>query len=251
MSPLFGDALLYINFSMKILSWNILHGGGKRAPDILDAIAKEAPDIVTLQEFRHGSSQHVLLEGLTKMGLDEQYVPDTNSARDNSVIIASKYSFQANIFPRDSELPARAIRAFFPDLAELNLIAAHLPQKQKQPPYLHALNDLEAYFLEENSLIIGDLNTGIPFEDSETKSFEHTFLFQQLLRDGWVDAWRSRNKDKREYTWISTKQKNGFRYDHALVSEKLNKAIIDIRYDHEVRLSKISDHSFMVIEFDL
>ena len=236
---------------MKILSWNILHGGGKRAPKILDIIAKEDPDIVTLQEFRHGSSKQILLDGLKQIGLDEQYVPDTNSARDNSVIIASKYSFQANIFPRDSELPARAIRAFFPDLAELNLIAAHLPQKQKQPPYLHALIDLEDFFLEENSVIIGDLNTGIPFEDSETKSFEHTFLFQQLLRDGWVDAWRSRNKDKREFTWISTKQKNGFRYDHALVSPELNQQITSIQYNHEVRLNGISDHSLLIVEFEL
>jgi len=236
---------------MKILSWNILHGGGQRANDILDAIEKEQPDIVTLQEFRQGSSKQVLLDGLADMGLDEQYVPDTNSARDNTVIIASKYNFQANVFPRDSVLPARAIRAFFPDLAELNLIAAHLPQKQKQPPYLHALIDLEDYFLEENSVIIGDLNTGTPFEDSETKSFEHTFLFQQLLRNGWVDAWRSRNKDKREFTWISTKQKNGFRYDHALVSPMLNQNITSIQYNHEVRLNGVSDHSLLIVEFEL
>ncbi len=233
---------------MKILSWNILHGGGKRAPDILDAIEKEQPDIVTLQEFRHGSSKQVLLEGLAKMGLDEQYVPETNSARDNSLIIASSYNFQATVFPRNTPLPARAIRAFFPDLGELNLIAAHLPQKKKQPPYLHALIDLDKDFLNENSLIIGDLNTGIPFEDSETKSFEHTFLFQQLLRDGWVDAWRSRHKNKQEFTWISTKQKNGFRYDHALVSASLDEKTIRVTYNHEVRLNGISDHSYIVLE---
>lgn len=236
---------------MKILSWNILHGGGKRAPDILNIISKEDPDIVTLQEFRHGSSKQVLLDGLTKMGLDEQFVPKTNSARDNSIIIASKYSFQANIFPKDSAIPARAIRAFFPDLAELNLIATHLPQKQKQPPYLHALLDLDKNFLSENSLIIGDLNTGIPFEDSETKSFEHTYLFQQLLRDGWIDAWRSRNKNKREFTWISTKQKNGFRYDHALASTSFNNVITEIRYNHDVRLNGISDHSLIVVDVEL
>ena len=236
---------------MKILSWNILHGGGKRAPDIIEAIAKEDPDIVTLQEFRHGSSKQVLLNGLADLGLDEQYVPDTSSARDNTVIIASKYNFQATIFPRDSELPARAIRAFFPDLAELNLIAAHLPQKAKQPPYLHALIDLGKDFLSENSLIIGDLNTGIPFEDSETKSFEHTFLFQQLLRNGWVDAWRSRNPKKREFTWISTKQKNGFRYDHALASSILNEKISATKYNHEVRLNGISDHSYLLVDIDL
>lgn len=233
---------------MKILSWNILHGGGQRAQDILDAIEKEAPDIVTLQEFRHGTSKKILLEGLAKIGLDEQFVPETTSARDNSLIIASSYNFQATIFPRDEPIPARAIRAFFPDLAELNLIAAHIPQKKKQPPYLHALIELDNDFLAENSLIIGDLNIGIPFEDSETKSFEHTFLFQQLLRDGWVDTWRSRNPKAREYTWISTKQKNGFRYDHALASTEFNEKIKEVRYNHQVRLEGTSDHSMLVIE---
>ncbi len=235
---------------MKILSWNILHGGGKRAHDILDVIQKEQPDIVTLQEFRHGSSKEILLQGLARMGLDELYVPETSSARDNSLIIASSYHFQAQIFPKGGDFPARAIRAFFPDLSELNLIAVHLPQKKKQPPYLHALIDLDNVFLAENSLIIGDMNCGIPFEDSETKSFEHTFLFQQLLRDGWVDAWRSRNQNKREFTWISTKQKNGFRYDHALVSSRFNDKIKSVHYDHEVRLNGVSDHSLLVIETD-
>ena len=236
---------------MKILSWNILHGGGKRALDILEAIENEQPDIVTLQEFRHGSSKQVLLDGLNEMGLDEQFIPDTNSARDNSLIIASSYNFQATVFPNGSELPARAIRAFFPDLAELNLIAAHLPQKSKQPPYLNALNELDGDYLIENSVIIGDLNCGIPFEDSETKSFEHTYLFQQLLSDGWVDAWRSRNKSKREFTWISTKQKNGFRYDHALVSSCLDDKISDISYNHDVRLNKLSDHSYLIVDISL
>jgi len=233
---------------MKILSWNILHGGGQRAHDILDAIEKEKPDIVTLQEFRHGRSKEILLQGLAKMGLDEQFTPETNSARDNSLIIASSYHFQAQIFPKNEPIPARAIRAFFPDLGELNLIAVHLPQKKKQPPYLHALIDLDKDFLAENSLIIGDMNCGIPFEDSETKSFEHTFLFQQLLRDGWVDTWRSRNRNKREFTWISTKQKNGFRYDHALASKDFNTSIQSVYYNHEVRLNKLSDHSYIVLE---
>ncbi len=236
---------------MRILSWNILHGGGKRAYDILEAIEKEQPDIITLQEFRHGSSKQVLLDGLKHMGLDEQYVPETTSARDNSLIIASKYHFQAQIFPKGSDIPARAIRAFFPDLAELNLIAVHLPQKKKQPPYLHALIDLDKTFLQENSLIIGDMNCGIPFEDSETKSFEHTVMFQQLLRDGWVDAWRSRNPEKREYTWISSKQKNGFRYDHALASSELDQKIRQIYYNHDVRMNTISDHSLLIVDIDL
>lgn len=57
---------------------------------------------------------------------------------------------------------------------------------------------MDKAFLAEDSLIIGDLKYSIPFEDSETKTFEHTHLFQQLLREEWFDAWRSRSK-KRKY----------------------------------------------------
>ena len=62
---------------MKVLSWNILHCCDKHATDILDAIEKEQDGIINLQEFRHDSSQQVLLDGLNEMELDEQFVPET------------------------------------------------------------------------------------------------------------------------------------------------------------------------------
>jgi len=104
--------------------------------------------------------------------------------------------------------------------------------------------------MQDSSLIIGDINCGIPFEDSQTKSFYATHLFQEMLRKGWIDAWRSRNPDAREYTWISNGKKNGYRYDHALVSEPLNDRISSIAYDHDVREDGRSDHSLIVIDID-
>ncbi len=234
---------------MKILSWNILHGGGKRSGEILAYIRQQQPDIVTLQEFRHNASSAALLEGLAAMGLDEQFAPPTPSARDNTLIIAANSPFQAQIFPKTAPPPARAIRAFFPDLGELNLLAAHLPQKKKQPPYLHALLDLDPALRRENSLIIGDLNIGIPFEDSQTRSFEHHHLFRQLLNQGWVDAWRSRNPGKQTFSWLSTQHRNGFRYDHALASPPLDPRIETIDYDHQVREHGLSDHSSLILTF--
>ena len=233
---------------MNIVSWNILHGGGKRAPGILLAIEKHQPDIVTLQEFRHGASKQPLLDGLADMGLREQFVPEVASARDNSLIIAARRDFQAMTFPAGHPPPARAIKVYFPDGGGLNLLAVHLPQKKKQPPFLHALLELDPYHLEEDSLLIGDFNCGIPFEDSETKTFEHTHLFQQLLRQGWIDAWRARNPDKREYSWFSTRLKNGYCYDHALFSPRLNQRVENVYYDHGVREAGLSDHSLLKVE---
>ena len=51
---------------MRLLSWNILHGGGSRRPAIAEAIAALAADVVLLQEVRawDGRGPDPLLEGL-------------------------------------------------------------------------------------------------------------------------------------------------------------------------------------------
>ena len=237
--------------SIRLLSWNILHGGGKRTRAILDAIDAEKPDIITLQEFRNGASRAEMVDGLTEMGFKHLFIPETSSNRDNTVIIASKFPFAAALFPESDsgEEGANAILATFDTPMKLALFAVHLPHKQKQLPYFEALLDLPKKFREQASVIIGDFNCGIPFEDSETKSFYATHLFQQLLRDGWIDAWRSRNKKSREFTWISTKQQNGFRYDHALVSTDFDQRISNVSYQHEVRLAGTSDHSMLIVDW--
>ena len=236
--------------SIKLLSWNILHGGGKRTRAILDAIKAEQPDIVTLQEFRNGSNRYEMIDGLSALGLKHQFIPETSSNRDNTVIVASKFPFEASMFAEGSsnDKGANVIQASFDAPFKLTLFAVHLPHKQKQLPYFEALLDLPKTMLEGSSVMMGDFNCGIPFEDSETKSFYATHLFQQLLRDGWIDAWRSRNAKAREFTWISTKQQNGFRYDHALVSPDFDSKISHIEYQHDVRLSGTSDHSMLLIE---
>ena len=80
--------------------------------------------------------------------------------------------------------------------------------------------------------------------------FYATQLFQQLLLDGWHDAWRERHPEAREFTWISTRKSNGFRYDHALASKVLNEKILNVQYDHLAREDKASDHSLMIVDID-
>ena len=236
---------------LRILSWNILHGGGVRCEKILSYIEKHEPDIVTLQEFRHGSSKAVLLDGLKACGLETVFAPETNSARENSLIVAANLPMKASTFP-DNTIPARAIKASIevsPEI-DMNLIAVHFPQKKAQLPLFHALQELPDSWLNGFSLLVGDFNCGIPFVDSETKTFYATQLFQQLLLDGWHDAWRERHPEAREFTWISTRKSNGFRYDHALASKVLNEKILNVQYDHLAREDKASDHSLMIVDID-
>ncbi len=225
----------------RIVSWNILHGGGRRMDGILDTIAGHKPDILTLQEVRRGAHDDTLVSGLQAQGFSQIHLPETKDAKENTILIAARAPFDVEDFP-DADGPTHILRARFDDLT---LYPLHFPQKKAQVPLFHALLDLP---VEGEALLIGDLNCGIPFEDSDTKTFANTHLFQQLLVQGWVDTWRSRHGDAREYTWVSAKRQNGFRYDHALATPALDARISAVQYDHEPRLSKVSDHSAIVLD---
>lgn len=227
----------------KILSWNILHGGGRRMDAILDAIAGHKPDILTLQEVRRGAHEDTLVSGLQQQGFSQIHIPETDDAKENTILIAAREPFDVEGFPDDGS-PTHILRAQFDGLTAYPL---HFPQKKAQVPLFHALLELP---VDSAALLIGDLNCGIPFEDSDTKTFANTHLFQRLLVQGWSDIWRSRNPDAREFTWISAKRKNGFRYDHALATPALDKRISDVQYDHEPRITKVSDHSILTVNID-
>ena len=231
------------NLMTRILSWNIMHGGGSRLPGILDAIEDHAPDIVTLQEVRRGKAEPVLREGLEAMGFAHIHLPETAEARENTILIAAREPFEAQRWP-DANGQCHDLCAEFDGLT---LHALHFPQKKAQLPLFHALLDLPT---DGRALLIGDMNCGIPFEDSDTKTFQNTHLFQRLLAHGWTDLWRDRHPQAREYSWVSAKRGNGFRYDHALATASLDRRVRDVRYDHAVRESKLSDHSALIVDLE-
>jgi exonuclease III len=243
---------------MRILSWNILHGGGSRTSSILEAIARHDPDLLTLQEVRDAEGRHPLLQGLDELGFRHRVLSPTSSPRENGVLVAARRPFQAAPFPDDTasvpHRPAGAVYAlrchFDGEGAEppLELIAVRFPQKQAQVPLFEALLALPSDWLLGSSLLLGDFNCGIPFEDSDTRTFVCTAWFQQLLCQGWIDAWRRRHPQVREFSWFSRPQGHGFRYDHALVSPELDQRITAVTYDHEVRTEGHSDHSALLLE---
>ena len=242
---------------MRILSWNILQGGGRRTDNILATIQSHQPDIVALQEFRHSSSKAKLIEGLEELGLSHNYIPDTTEATTHTVALFSYYPIECKPLKPEPENSTDAVLALQANISiidseepDIDLITLHLPHKQKQLPYFKALQNLTAQLKDRHAIMIGDFNCGIPFEDSETKSFYATQQFQSLLSQGWTDAWRSRNPDKREYTWVSSRKGNGFRYDHALVTAGLDQRINHIEYDHEPREAGFSDHSLLILDIE-
>jgi exodeoxyribonuclease-3 len=243
---------------MRLLSWNILHGGGGRRQAIAEAITAICPDAVILQEVRRfdGRGPDPLLEALADGGLAEQVLSPV-VGRENGILIASRWPFQTSPLAQAPGQPVHILQAELPwprdggeeeDGASLRLVAVHFPQKEAQVPLFEALLALPEPWRKEPSLLIGDFNCGIPFADSDTRTFACTHLFQALLQQGWVDAWRSRHGKAREFSWISARSGHGFRYDHALVSAPLNPQVKEVRYLHHLRQEGLSDHSALLVE---
>jgi exonuclease III len=235
---------------VRLLSWNILQGGGSREKEIARAIADFKPDIVTLQEFRPAAIH--IIDTLKRLGLRFMHVPDTDNSSQNTILIASRFGFDAGDFMPQEISPLPILEASFNAEMlgfELSLLAVHFPQKEPQVPLFKQLVHDTPSLLAGDTILIGDLNCGIPFADSMTKSFDNTNYFLEMLSKGWIDSWRSRHADVVEYTWVSSVRKHGFRYDHALSSKSFDKRISSIHYDHTVREQGSSDHSALIVDF--
>src|SRR4051794_12591009 len=73
---------------MRVLSWNIMHGGGTRIARIVEAIAGHDPDVIALTEFRTRAGE-ALCDALKAKGW--LHVESTSPAgSDNGVCVISR-----------------------------------------------------------------------------------------------------------------------------------------------------------------
>lgn len=188
-----------------------------------------------------------ICKGLSKAGFAYSHTPEAMKPVTNTVAIFSREPITTTDHYLDNKGTVRCSEAVLANDGT-RIIAVSFPHKKEQIPLFETLLALSEDYRSTSTIIIGDFNCGIPFEDSETKTFYATHLFQALQKQGWIDSWRSRNPKAREYTWFSTQKGNGFRYDHALSSTIFDQSIKKISYDHSVREQGVSDHSLLVVE---
>lgn len=246
---------------MKILSWNIQHGGGTRASAIVDAIACHAPDIVVLTEYRTKPGAPIR-RALHRMGWChcEATAPHGN---DNGVCVLARTPLLRA--PSPALPPEHAIRWVEVQLPEhdLGIMAVHIVTAAPGPG--ERRGEAKARFWEavlavaeqrsrEPLLLIGDFNTGLPYQDEGGNTFHCVEHFERLRALGWIDAWRHHHGDAIEYTWHSRGRSgrpgNGFRVDHAFVTPILLPRVRACGYSRREREAGTSDHSMMIVEVE-
>jgi exodeoxyribonuclease-3 len=239
---------------VKLLAWNILHGGGARKmPEIALAIVGHTPDIVLLTEFRTTTGGQIRAI-LSDHGLTHQACTDP-ARNTNGILIASRAPLAPDPPPPGPPKGAlgRLLGAAIPDLG-LHILGVHIPcdgpgqDTARAWVWREVLRAARAG-RDEPCMVVGDFNTGRHFVDEQGATFSHTVSLGKLASLGYSDAWRTRHPDGREPTWISHLGQ-GFRLDHAFVSAPLLPRLREARYSHRERESRTSDHSALIVDVD-
>jgi exonuclease III len=202
-------------------------------------------DVVVLTEFRDNDSGRRIRQGLESLGLRHQSGTHAG-ARVNSVLIAARERFAEQVF---SDLGANVHRCVLATVGETSVFGLYFPNRQKKEPLFRFLLELNPRYLQGESLLLGDFNTGKHHLDEAGATFFCAEYLERLEAQGWVDAWRHRNPLAREYTWYSHAG-NGFRLDQAFVSPSLLPKVRRVVYSHREREAAVSDHSALVVEID-
>ena len=224
---------------MRIVHWNILHGGGsRRMPEITLSLLEHRPDVIVITEYRTtigGQIRGVLADH----GLASQFCTDPAKGK-NGVLIASRRSGERIATPRDlpEALHTRWLDVRLPAAGgDVSITGVHVPDDSRptaKAAFWRRMVDLATNRASERHLFIGDFNTGRHRLDESGATFGCTSLLGAVCTLGYVDAFRHFEPERREWSWRRPRpdratsgesgtfapSQAGFRIDTALVSGK-------------------------------
>ncbi len=263
---------------MRLISWNIWQGGGKRLSAQVEVIKARQPDFVALQEIK-AKTAPLFIQQLKAIGLD--YILESTSlaqllpgSRNYGVLIASRYPLQ--ILPALAlPLPERvaAVVAETP-FGALELHTTYIPVMSKGRVKLETVDGIYQQLKQpcpRPRLLCGDFNSPrLEKADGEVITFGQVLrkngtyrvqnqtqdslerkLLQGLAEFGMRDAFRDFHGYAREdHSWIFQAKglRVGFRLDHIMASAEIR--ILNCQYLHQWREVRLSDHSAMELDFE-
>ena len=213
-------------------------------PRIAEALKRHDADVLVLSEYRGGTSALRLCAALHALGYRHAtgLVPPP---RRNGVLVAARCPFhEYGAVEMGLPEPYRMVSVHF---AMFRLVGIYMPNLLAKIPYWEALIAALSAQSATRALAIGDFNTCRAYLD-EAGAVDPTAHYMDAIEQiGFRDLWRHRYPERREYSWFSTRS-NGFRIDHAFLSQDLATATVTIHYSHEERVARISDHSPLILE---
>jgi exonuclease III len=257
---------------MRVLAWNILHGGGaSRLPEIALDVVEAKPDVVVLSEFRPGRGGQ-LRAVLADQGLGHQVCSGTDPGR-NAILLASRWPVE----PRGwggaggaggEEMPEKlrprlAAATVAHPAGAVEVLGVHIPDDSNPSGKAHVWQAVLEYAKPRaggRTVIAGDTNSGRHGTDDPSGRLGCVTALGKLATMGYVDAWRARNPESRERTWSGPawRGRTGSgplietaRIDGIYVSGALAASVSEAELRHAPRLGGHSDHSMVLVAMRL
>lgn len=225
---------------MKIISWNIKQGGGKRINSILETIESWEADLLFLIEYRPNSN---LTNGLQKLGYNLTF--SQTDTQENSILCATKLE-NINTVSAPPTIPSNHWLEF--KLENFNILSVQVPTsggKYDQNSFWEQLFKYAEANKNQPTLILGDFNAVFEIE-APNSNFALGKELEKIIESGWIDLMKNFRPDFQDFTWYS-RSKVGFRLDHALGNSNFLSLVGSVEYLHKVRKAEISDHSAILI----
>jgi exonuclease III len=237
---------------MRLLVWNLLHGGGARVPALVDAAMRHEPDVGVLAESRASTTPRLgaLFAG---RGLPH-HLASAAPPRKNGVLVVARHPPQRRPPPAGETVGQRWVEADLPEHG-FRLVACHVPPKisigvEQKDAFWSVLLTRAEELLTEPAMIAGDLNTGAPFRDEHRATLYCADRFEQPGGLGWIDAWRRfHGPTRKEWSWVYPRRRTyGYRLDHVFCTPPLAERLTGCRYSHDERDRGLSDHSLLLVD---
>jgi exonuclease III len=256
---------------VRVLNWNVSHGGGARIPAICQHIENAGPDLLGLTEFQT-RNEPSLRANLNRLGY--AYIATSRPLdNQNGLLIASRWPLDRSAEEHTPDVDRERWLAVRIHELDLDVVVLHIPgspdnkfengygisgSRRKELLWERAIA-WAARHKDRRAIMLGDFNTGFQI-DTEGAMFKLSHYMTNLIDTGFVDVWRHLNPQVREYTWYSRRKDkatgrsedlNGFRLDYIFASPALHDTIADVAMLQEPRKAGISDHASVVANLDL
>jgi len=246
---------------VRIISWNIRAGGGRRVDEIAENIERWRADVVALSEFRGTPPSGLLKELLGRRGLSFQLSTAGNGVpASNCILLASRWPLRIVRLRAAPAEPGRWCLAQVAAPRPLTLGAMHVPNRisGRKYPFHAAVLDVVRSWRRGPALLVGDANSGRIGLDEQVPCFSKREDRWLCALDDvrWRDAFRHLHGDERAYTWYSPNGRNGFRLDQAFVNRPLLPRLVDARYEwafganDDERRDTVSDHAALIVDLE-
>jgi exodeoxyribonuclease-3 len=232
-------------------------------------IVNAVMDVVVLTEVSAGESGDVLAQLLADAGY-EVLLPKPAVSDRYRVLVACRGAKPTGVDVGAGSMGHRCVSARIElPIGEIGVLGLYVPSRGSkdrrnqdkrafQALVVEALPGLTTMLDVRGPVVItGDLNVVEPDHEPRYAVFgdwEYDF-YRAFDRAGFTDAFRLTVPTTMDYSWFGRPSaegtRNGYRFDHAFVSEQHRDLVVDCRYDHSVRTSGLTDHSALVTTLDL